>query len=59
MLFSETEAVYAGKTIDVMSKVIAVAKELSGKGLRHLILLPGTRSGLEIGTPQISSIPNA
>lgn len=46
-VFSETEAIYAGKTIDMLLKIKEIASDLSSKGLQHVILLPSIRTGLE------------
>jgi acetoacetyl-CoA synthetase len=46
-IFSETEAVYAGKTIDMLPKIKEIASDLSSKGLQHVILLPSIKTGLE------------
>ncbi|KAI0284512.1 acetoacetate-CoA ligase [Russula brevipes] len=47
-IFSETEAVYAGMTFDLLPKVKKVAQDLSSKGLEHIILLPGIKTGREV-----------
>jgi len=49
-LFSETEAVYAGKTIDVLAKVRGVAQKLFAAGLQQLVLLPSVKTGKEVST---------
>ncbi|PFH53745.1 hypothetical protein AMATHDRAFT_137053 [Amanita thiersii Skay4041] len=45
-IFSETEAFYAGKTIDLIPKVTRIIRDLSIHGLEKAILLPGGISGL-------------
>ncbi|KAI9457898.1 hypothetical protein F5148DRAFT_1221811 [Russula earlei] len=54
--FAETEAMYAGKIIDVLPNVTEVAQDLSSKGLEHVILLPGIKSGLEPSPEVVRSI---
>ncbi|KAN0138374.1 acetoacetate-CoA ligase [Lactarius tabidus] len=56
-IFSETEAIYAGNFIDLMPKVSKVVRGLSSKGIRHVILLPGIKSGQEVSREVVSSIP--
>ncbi|KAI0247309.1 acetoacetate-CoA ligase [Lactifluus subvellereus] len=55
-VFSETEAVYAGKTIDLIPKVTEVAEDLSSKGLEYVILLPSIKTGQEISQRVIKGI---
>ncbi|EKM54658.1 uncharacterized protein PHACADRAFT_146820 [Phanerochaete carnosa HHB-10118-sp] len=55
-VFAETEVVYAGKTIDLMPRVIEVVRDLQSRGLQGVVLLPSTKTGAE---PQIpTGIPN-
>jgi hypothetical protein len=55
-IFSETEAVYSGRTIDLLPKVTEVAQDLSSKGLRHVILLPSVKTGLEASLEIVESV---
>ena len=57
LLFSETEVVYAGKTIDLLPKISAVAKDLTTHGLEHAILLPSVKTGNEAHGAALSDIP--
>jgi acetoacetyl-CoA synthetase len=56
-IFSETEAIYAGKTFDMIPKVSEVVQDLSSKGLRHIILLPGIKSDQEVSQEVVNTIP--
>ncbi|KAF8258376.1 acetoacetate-CoA ligase [Lactarius quietus] len=56
-IFSETEAIYAGKTFDLIPKVSEVVQDLSSKGLSHVILLPGIKSGQEVSQAVVNTIP--
>lgn len=47
-LFSETEVVYSGKTIDVLAKIRGVAQKLSTEGLKQLVLLPSIKTGRDV-----------
>ena len=47
-VFFETEVVYAGKTIDLVPKIVSVAQELHSFGLQKLVLLPSTKTGKEV-----------
>jgi acetoacetyl-CoA synthetase len=55
-IFSETEAVYAGTTFDLLPKVKEVAQDLSSKGLEHVILLPGIKTGREVSPEVVMTI---
>ena len=55
-IFSETEVVYLGKSIDVLPKVKEIANDLSSKGLRHVVLLPSIKTGLEATQEIIESV---
>ncbi|KAG6817483.1 hypothetical protein H0H87_008108 [Tephrocybe sp. NHM501043] len=46
-IFTETEVVYSGKTVNLMPKVLAVINDLADKGLQQAILLPSVRTGNE------------
>jgi acetoacetyl-CoA synthetase len=48
--------VYAGKTIDLIPKVTEVVKDLSSKGLEHVILLPSIKTGREVSGGAIENI---
>ncbi|KAK7043175.1 hypothetical protein VNI00_008529 [Paramarasmius palmivorus] len=56
LVFAETEVLYAGKTINLMAKVVEVVKDLNPKGLHRAILLPSTITG---ENAQISNLDNA
>jgi hypothetical protein len=56
-IFSETEAIYAGKTLDLIPKVSEVVRDLSSKGLGHVIFLPGIKSGQEVSQEVVNAIP--
>ena len=55
-IFSETEAIYAGKTFNLIPKVSKVVQGLS-KGLDYVILLPGIKSGQEVSREVVNTIP--
>jgi len=55
-IFSETEVVYSGKPIDVLPKVKEIANDLSSKGLRHVVLLPSIKTGLEATQEIVESV---
>lgn len=55
-VFAETEVVYAGKTIDLMSKVTEVVRDLQSHGLQGVILLPSTKTGAQPPLP--AGVPN-
>ncbi|VDB96755.1 unnamed protein product [Peniophora sp. CBMAI 1063] len=55
-LFAETEAVYSGKRIDQLPKVIEVVDGLKDRGLQHIVLLPSP-SGQEAFDVDLSKIP--
>lgn len=57
-VFSETEVVYAGKSMDLLPKIAQVAQELRVSGMRQLVLLPSTKTGKDIVVPVGLSIPN-
>ena len=46
-----------GKTFNLISKVSEVVQNLSSKGLRHVILLPGIKSGQEVSQEVLNTIP--
>ena len=56
-IFSETEAIYAGKTLNLIPKVAEVVRDLSSRGLGHVILLPGIKSGREVSQEVVNAIP--
>ena len=56
-IFSETEAIYAGKTFNLIAKVSEVVQDLSSKGLGHVILLPSIKSGQEVSQEVVNTIP--
>lgn len=45
IILSETEVVYAGKTVDIVPKITEVARDLSSKGLERVVLLPSSKTG--------------
>ena len=49
--------VYAGKTIDLLPKISAVAKDLTTHGLEHVVLLPSVKTGDEAHGAALSDIP--
>ncbi|KAL0578860.1 hypothetical protein V5O48_003140 [Marasmius crinis-equi] len=55
LIFSETEAQYAGKRLDLIPKAAAVIKALRDTGLQRAILLPSTITGKNIG---MNGVPN-
>ncbi|KAI0321066.1 acetoacetate-CoA ligase [Amylostereum chailletii] len=58
-IFAETEAVYAGKFIDLLPKVTTVVQDLTGLGLEHVVLLPGAKSGKEPSGAALKNIPSS
>ncbi|KAJ3781487.1 acetoacetyl-CoA synthetase [Lentinula aff. detonsa] len=54
-LFSETEVMYAGKTVDLRDKVAAVIKGLQQHGLKCTVLLPSAITAKEI---EVGGDPN-
>ncbi|KAN0138377.1 acetoacetate-CoA ligase [Lactarius tabidus] len=56
-IFSETEAIKAGNCTDLIPKVSEVVQGLSSEGLRHVILLPGIKSGREVSQEVLGTIP--
>ncbi|KAH9987007.1 acetoacetate-CoA ligase [Russula compacta] len=56
-IFSETEAAYAGKSFNLIPKIREVAQDLSSKGLKHVILLPSVKTGLEPSREVVTSVP--
>ncbi len=55
-VFSETEAIYAGKIFNLIPKVLEVVQGLSSKGLDHVILLPGIKSRQEVSQEVVNTI---
>ncbi|KAF9067736.1 acetoacetyl-CoA synthetase [Rhodocollybia butyracea] len=55
LVFFETEVMYAGKVMDLQSKISAVVKDLNDRGLRCTILLPSAISGNEIEMTGVSN----
>ena len=55
-IFSETEVVYSGKTINVLPKVKEIANDLSSKGLQYVVLLPSIKTGLEVSQEVVESV---
>ena len=53
-VFSETEVLYAGKTVNLCPKIGDVVKDLSNAGLKLAILLPSRISGRELLIPNMS-----
>jgi len=56
-IFSETEAIDVEKTPNLIPKVSEVVRDLSSKGLGHVILLPGIKSGQEVSQEVVNAIP--
>jgi acetoacetyl-CoA synthetase len=56
-IFAETEAVYGGKTINLLPKIEAVAKDLVHVGVQRVILLDGIVSGKEPSSSALDKIP--
>ncbi|KAN0138379.1 acetoacetate-CoA ligase [Lactarius tabidus] len=56
-IFSETEAIKAGKFTDLIPKISEVVQGLSSEGLCHVILLPGIKSGREVSQEILTTIP--
>ncbi|KAH9948960.1 hypothetical protein B0H21DRAFT_196575 [Amylocystis lapponica] len=54
-IFSETEIVYAGKTIDMLPKIADVAKDLVSRGLQKVVLLPSVKDSRDISAPHIAN----
>ena len=54
-IFSETEAIYAGRTFILIPKVLEVVQVLSSKGLCHVILLLGIISSKEISQEAVNT----
>jgi hypothetical protein len=46
-----------GKTFNLIPKVSEVVQGLSSKGLHHVILLPGIKSGQEVSQEVVKTIP--
>jgi acetoacetyl-CoA synthetase len=55
-IFSETEVLYSGKTINVLPKVKEIANNLSSKGLQYVVLLPSIKTGLEVSQEIVESV---
>lgn len=53
-MFAETEVFYAGKTVNLLSKIAEVVQDLSNKGLEKAILLPSRITGQELNIPDMS-----
>ena len=53
-MFAETEVLYAGKTVNLLSKIGDIVKDLSKAGLKLAILLPSRISGRELLIPDMS-----
>jgi len=53
-VFAETQALYAGKEINLLDKVSEVVRDLSAKGMQRAILLPSRISGRELRIPDMS-----
>ncbi|KAF8160731.1 acetoacetyl-CoA synthetase [Crassisporium funariophilum] len=53
-VFAETEVLYAGKIVNLLSKVTEVVQDLSDKGLECAVLLPSRISGRELIIPDMS-----
>lgn len=51
LVFAETEIEYAGKTVDLMPKVIEVVSDLQARGLQRVILLSSAKTGREAIIP--------
>ncbi|KAH7908735.1 acetoacetate-CoA ligase [Hygrophoropsis aurantiaca] len=56
-VFTETEIVYAGKTISLVQKAAEVEKDLRAYGLQCVITLPSVKTGQS--SPEASNIPNS
>ncbi|TFK53772.1 acetoacetate-CoA ligase [Heliocybe sulcata] len=59
LLFFDTEVVYAGKTLTLLPKIAEVAKDLVPRGLKHVILLPSTKTGRDVQQDELEKIPNS
>ncbi|KAK7005906.1 AMP-binding domain-containing protein [Favolaschia claudopus] len=55
-VFAETEVQYAGKVINLVSKISDVVRDLQSHGLQHAIVLPSLVSGKEFAVPGSSSL---
>ncbi|KAK1227680.1 hypothetical protein PQX77_009305 [Marasmius sp. AFHP31] len=55
LIFSETEAQYAGKKLNLIPKAAAVVKALRDTGLQRAVLLPSTITGANI---EMKDVPN-
>ncbi|GBE80624.1 Malonamoyl-CoA synthetase vrtB [Sparassis crispa] len=58
-IFSETEVIYVGKTIDLLPRITEVSRDLISRGLQRVILLPSVKSGKEVDAVQTASVPNS
>ncbi|PCH36095.1 acetoacetate-CoA ligase [Wolfiporia cocos MD-104 SS10] len=57
LVFSETEVVWVGKTVDLIPKAVAVAQALVERGLQRIILLPSAKTGDEATAADLSRVP--
>ncbi|TFY75053.1 hypothetical protein EWM64_g8960 [Hericium alpestre] len=56
IIFSATEVVYAAKTIDLLSKISDVVKDLTSYGLEHVVLLPSSKTGKDVSDAVLKTI---
>ncbi|KAG2015435.1 acetoacetyl-CoA synthetase [Coprinopsis cinerea AmutBmut pab1-1] len=54
-VFAESEAFYAGKTVDMLPKVKEVVEDLKNHGLQHSVLLPSRITGKELRLTGVSN----
>ncbi|KAI0062826.1 acetoacetate-CoA ligase [Artomyces pyxidatus] len=58
-IFSETEVVYAGKEINLVPKITEIVKDLTSKGLEHVILLPSLKDKKEVPSSVLNAVPRS
>lgn len=57
LIFTETEIVYAGKTVSLVQKVLEVEQDLRTSGVQRIITLPSVKTGNTV--PESLNIPNS
>lgn len=57
LIFTETEIVYAGKTVSLVQKAVEVAQDLCTYGVERIITLPSVKTGNTV--PESLNVPNS
>ena len=58
LFFAETEVFYAGKTVNLLSRVAEVSQKLSKMGMAKAILLPSSKTGKDLPIPSNLHVAN-